>query len=60
MLKRVHIEDGCAFHKMSLTFRKGIYFKSYFFSSCELSEGNRYVYLENPKEDMCQGKDTFC
>ena len=27
--------------------------------SCELSEGNRFVFMENPREDMCQEKDTF-
>ena len=27
--------------------------------SCELSEGNRFEFMENPREDMCQEKDTF-
>ena len=27
--------------------------------SCELSEGNRFVFMENPREDACQEKDTF-
>ena len=27
--------------------------------SCELLEGNRFVFMENPREGMCQGKDTF-
>ena len=25
--------------------------------SCELSEGNRFVFMENPRESMCQGKE---
>ena len=27
--------------------------------SCELSEGNRFAFMENPRQDMCQEKDTF-
>ena len=27
--------------------------------SCELSEGNGFVFMENPREGMCQGKDIF-
>ena len=49
----------CSFHKMSLTFRKGIYFESYV-RSYELSEGNRIVFLGNPREKMCQRKGTLC
>ena len=30
-----------------------------FLRSCELSEGNRFIFMENPIEDMCQGKDIF-
>ena len=28
-------------------------------SSCELSEGNRLVFMENHREGICQGKDTL-
>ena len=27
--------------------------------SCALSEENRFVFMENHREDMCQEKDTF-
>ena len=41
---------------MSLTFRKGVYILNRILRSCELSEGNRFVFMENPREGMCQGK----
>ena len=46
------------FHCMSLTFRKGSILNR-ILRSCELSEGNRFVFMENPREGMCQGKDIF-
>ena len=27
--------------------------------SCELSKGTRFVFMENPREGMCQGKNIF-
>ena len=43
---------------MSLTFRKGSILNR-ILRSCELSEGNRFVFMENPREDMCQEKDIY-
>ena len=31
----------------------------YSFFSCDLLEGNRFVFMGSPREGMCQGKDTF-
>ena len=47
------------FHCISLTFRKELSILNRILRSSALSEGNRFIFMENPGEDMCQEKDTF-